>query len=643
MAADSTRDTVAADAPRAQRFLLPVGVALAAKLILARYLVFGEALGPGALADILIVVALMGFCGALGGQLGRRAGAVLATLASLFTLATVLYATYFGQIPGLGVLGSLDQAATLGEDVAELVAWPHILFVIDLPFVLYGAFSTRGAHHRHPRVLPALLGSSALLAFFVFVFAANAGGSTTDSLRTSYTHGITAFQISSIAARQPTEPIVTTATPDAAALTQARIDELTLHRDGVRKDGAPAAGSAEGYNLILIQAEALQDCLIGARVGGKPVMPELEALVGESIYFPNVYSQTGRGNTADAEFIVNTSLYPGIDEPASLAYARKAVPGLPTAFRAAGYESYTFHTNDIRFWNRNQLYPALGFDRAYERSFFGDEELGRYGASDKVLFDRSADELLGKAVGGTRFYAHVITVSAHSPYTAVASRGGLDLPPEIAETPTGRYLQSQAYFDQQLGRLMRELSESGLIRNTVIVIYGDHFGMRFGDQTPAEKAFRAELTGHGYTRADLHNIPLIIRMPQDKTPRRYEEVLGQVDIAPTLADLFGLDFSAPHFGRSAFVDTPSVMTRGADPGTYIDGDAFYVAGVTPGQDRRYVSASQEKIAPGVRPARLGNTKRLLELSHAYASSLPERPDATDEVGIIPVHVGREGK
>ncbi len=618
-----------------------VALSLIAKLFFARYLVFGQALGPGAPADALMVFALMGFASAIGGRWGRGLAAIIAVVVSVLTLGTVLYTGYFNQVPGLGVLGSIGQAGSLAEDVAGLVAWQHALFVIDLPFIVYAGFvSAAPRHHPSRRVRSALVATSALLGFFAFSVGAYADASAVDSLRASYTHGITAFQLSSIVER-PAPVVRASTSPDAEDSIQSRIDELTRHTEGLRKDGAPEPGAAKGYNLIMIQAEALQDGLIGARVAGQPVMPELEKLVGESIYFPNTYSQCGRGNTSDAEFIANTSLYPGIDQPASLAYARKEVPGLPTVFGEAGYESYTFHTNDARFWNRFQLYPALGFDKVYDKEWFGEEDFTRYGASDRVLFKKTSAELLDEALTGTRFYAHVITLSAHYPFTEVAGRGKLNLPDNVADTPTGRYLQSQSYFDEQLGRFMRDLGSAGLLQNTVVVVYGDHQGLRFGEESPAEIALRREVFGHGYNRADFQNVPLAIRLPEGAGARRYEEVLGQVDIMPTIADLYGLDISGvPHFGRSAFVDTPSVMTRGGDPAIYIDGDAFFIAGITADKDRHYVASSQEKIGAGARPEALESTAKLLELSHAYASSLPERPDATDEVGYIPTAKNR---
>lgn len=612
-----------------------VGALLAAKLFLARYLVFGEALGLGAVADVLVVVALMGLSSVLGGRAGRRVAAVLSAIVSLVTLSTVLYASYYGQIPGFGVLRSFGQAATLGEDVSGLLGWQHALFVLDLPFVLFAGFARPADARQTRRLRSAAIGTLAACALFVFAFAARANGTATDSLRTSYIHGIAAFQLSSLAAApQAVEEVV--AEPSEAEALQARIDEITRHRAGRRKADAPEPGAASGLNLIVVQAEALQDCLIGARIDGQPVMPELERLAAESIYFPNTYSQTGRGNTSDAEFIANTGLYPGAPEAASISYARKEIPSLPRAFRAAGYESYTFHTNDAKFWNRFQMYPALGFDRYYDKQFFGTEDITRYGPSDHVLFDKSVDELLDKALSKKRFYAHVVTLSAHHPFTAVAGRGTLRLPANVENSATGRYLQSQSYFDHELGYLMRRLRATGLSRNTVVVIYGDHFGMNFNGETPLDKQVRAGLTDHGYNRADFQNIPLIIHMPENPMPRKYDDVVGQIDIMATIADLFGLDISQmPNFGRSAFVNTPSVMTRGADPGIYIDQDLFFVAGVKPSDDRLYDATTQAKLGTGERGDRLDVTTSLLELSHAYASGLPERPDASDEVGLIP--------
>lgn len=63
-------------------------------------------------------------------------------------------------------------------------------------------------------------------------------------------------------------------------------------------------------NVIVVQMEAFQNFLIHLKLGDQEVTPVLNRLAEEGYYFPYVYQQIGQGNTSDAEFMSNTSIYP---------------------------------------------------------------------------------------------------------------------------------------------------------------------------------------------------------------------------------------------------------------------------------------------------------------------------------------------
>lgn len=69
-------------------------------------------------------------------------------------------------------------------------------------------------------------------------------------------------------------------------------------------------------------------------------------------------------------------------------YAPKELPSLPKLLQAQGYDTATFHTNEVDFWNRGELYSALGFNRYYDKTYFGEEDTVFYGASDEVLYEK---------------------------------------------------------------------------------------------------------------------------------------------------------------------------------------------------------------------------------------------------------------
>ena len=245
-------------------------------------------------------------------------------------------------------------------------------------------------------------------------------------------------------------------TATAAPQLQGYIEELT----GGPSEGSLAGftpGSAAGKHVIVVQVEALQAAAIGAKVAGASVTPNLDRLASESWYFPNHVSGAGLGTTSDAEFVVNTSLYPPEGAAASLAYADRELTSLPRILGQNGYESYTFHTNSVKYWNRSQLYPALGFSQYFDKSYFGSADKIAFGASDRVLFDKTLDKLAAADRRGTRFYAQVITMSSHFPFTEVPmGRRTLPLANPYTGTIEGDYLTEINYADTEIGSLRRQ-------------------------------------------------------------------------------------------------------------------------------------------------------------------------------------------
>ena len=612
-------------------FPLIVAGLLAVKVLMVRRLVLGHAFGTGLIADVLFLIAVSALAATVKGRAGRALLALVSIFTSVVLFSIAIYASFFEQLPTPQLLFMARQVR-LGDDVMGLVTLKSLLLLADIPYVLWRASRPTGTPLRPSavRVVVALTLPVAVLLTLVTALV----GTGTDALSVSYRLGLVPFETASLfGGSLESEAEAVSLQPDI----QAQIDALTGHIDGGRLASAPEAGQYAGKSVIVIQMEALQAGLIGARYEGVPIVPHLEALVAKSHYFPNTYSQIGRGNTSDAEFIVNTSLLPPVDQPASVAYAAKEIPGLPRLLAQRGYTTATFHTNTADFWNRFQLYPALGFGAFCDRAFFGDRDVTGYGPSDRILYEKVIPPLVAEAREGRPFYAHIVTLSAHYPFRPAAGRSRLQLPPDVADTTTGRYLRAQAYADAQLGWFMSQLESYGLLDECIVVVYGDHFGLRWEDQTAKDAVIRRDLYGHGYNRADFYNVPLIVHLPKQQEGMVTETVLGHVDVMPTLADLLGLDLQdVPHFGRSAFVDTPTRLTRPGAMAMSIDDRLLYLKGINGKEDRFYLSKTQQKLAV-TEPASEAYeaAAQQLRLSAEYAEGLPERKGAAKKVGYIP--------
>ena len=102
---------------------------------------------------------------------------------------------------------------------------------------------------------------------------------------------------------------------------------------------------AEGRNVFIIQVEALQNFVIGTSYEGQEIMPNLNAMIAnDTIYFNNYSYQIGGGNTSDAEFAVNNSLFAPESEAAYVKYENNDFYGLPFLLKNSGYTgAHAFH------------------------------------------------------------------------------------------------------------------------------------------------------------------------------------------------------------------------------------------------------------------------------------------------------------
>jgi phosphoglycerol transferase MdoB-like AlkP superfamily enzyme len=193
------------------------------------------------------------------------------------------------------------------------------------------------------------------------------------------------------------------------------------------------------------------------------------------------------------EFVTNTSLYPPTYVGASLGWSDRELTSLPRVLNAQGYESYTFHTNTAGFWNRSQFYPALGFTSYFDRSYFGNADQMAFNSSgDHVLFEKTLPQLKKAAEANKPFYAQVITMSSHFPFKNVPQdRRKVRLEPPYEGTITGDYLTEIHYADEQIGYFVSQLKQAGLWDNSVLVVYGDHFGLPEPRSASEAEALRA--------------------------------------------------------------------------------------------------------------------------------------------------------
>ncbi|HEY9062420.1 MAG TPA: LTA synthase family protein [Pseudobacteroides sp.] len=297
-------------------------------------------------------------------------------------------------------------------------------------------------------------------------------------------------------------------------------------------------GAAKGKNLLIVQVESLQGFAMNKTLNGKEITPNLNKLAKENFYFDNYYYQVKGGNTSDAEFLTNTSLYPINEGAVFLRYPTNVYNSLPHALKSRGYSTSSFHAYNPSFWNRAIMYRSLGYDRFISYKDFNIDEFvgwGGYALSDESFFRQS----LEKIDTTSPFYSMLITLSSHHPYDFFADKSNVDVNP-YDNTVLGNYLGAINYVDRCIGKLIDDLKKRSLYDNTVVVIYGDHSAL---PRPQAGDLYRLEnVEPNNFNWIKLQKVPLIIHIPGVEGGQTISTASGQVDLLPTLANLMDIDF-----------------------------------------------------------------------------------------------------
>jgi lipoteichoic acid synthase len=293
-------------------------------------------------------------------------------------------------------------------------------------------------------------------------------------------------------------------------------------------------------NVIYFHLESIQEFIIDYELNGEEVTPFLNSLVedGNTMYFSNFFHQVAQGKTADAEFMVDNSLYGLPQGSAFMTKGRNTYQSLPGILaQNGGYTSGVFHGNGGGFWNRNEVYKSFGYNNFFDANYYliKPENQAEYGLMDKPFFEQSIPllETLEQP-----FYAKFITVTNHHPYKLDEELATIEKGTTSDSTVNG-YFQTARYADEALEQFFQYLEESGLMDNSIIVMYGDHYAIsKNRNEAVGEVLNDDEITK--VDSADLQRVPLIIRVPGMDGGVNYTYG-GQIDVLPTVLHLLGID------------------------------------------------------------------------------------------------------
>ncbi len=326
-------------------------------------------------------------------------------------------------------------------------------------------------------------------------------------------------------------------------------------------------GLFAGKNLILMQIEAFDLMAIDEQL-----TPTLYMMSQNSFYFDQFYAPQFSCTTGDSEFMALTSLIPRLGICSPNTYTTNAFDqNIFEIFNSANYYSSSYHSYSDEFYDRTIWHESMGSDHFYDNQSLEIKTL--YGwPSDVNLIEESCPHFVDKNL----FFSFIVSASTHFPYDVDSTLGNryLDTVQSIypdAPLNIQRYLSKAIEVDKALETLLNELKNDGILENTVIVLYSDHFPLKTSKTDIIENTQQDVDRG---SDLNIYKSPFII-YNSTLVGQTISTLSSTIDITPTLANLFGIDYDPRlYFGQDIF-DTSIKHTVSFPSYSWISDEGYY--------------------------------------------------------------------
>lgn len=294
-------------------------------------------------------------------------------------------------------------------------------------------------------------------------------------------------------------------------------------------------GLFKDKNLIFILAEGFNEIAVD-----ETRTPTLYKMVNNGFVFNNFYSPVFLSTTG-GEFQATTGLIPTQE---ILSTWKKKTPkisyALGNTFSQLGYRIHSYHNWTYTYYKRNITMKTLGFTN-YLGCGNGLEDRMDCGwlPQDSKMIEVTTPDYLNKE---GNFVTYYVTVSGHSPYNSGdnIARIHLDSVKDLTYSDSVKYyLAAQVELDKMLEELIKDLEESGELDNTVIALVGDHYPYTLSIDEMNEAA-----TYEKDDTIEVNHSNFILWNNQIEEPIVIDKVGSQIDVLPTILNLFGIDYDS---------------------------------------------------------------------------------------------------
>ena len=287
-----------------------------------------------------------------------------------------------------------------------------------------------------------------------------------------------------------------------------------------------ASEKEKKLNIAVIVVESLSAEYLSVFGSKRNHTPNLDRLAVESLLFTNMYATGNRTDRGLESITLSVPPTPGrsiVKRPDN-----ENMFSWGFIMRERGYDSKFIYGGYGYFDNMNYFFSHNGFETV-DRTNFSKGDItfeNAWGVCDEDLYNRSLAEFDKSFRSKTPFFALILTTSNHRPFTY--PEGRIDIP-----SHTGRR-GGVKYTDYAIGKFIDDAKKKPWFEDTLFVIVADHCANSAGRTTlPVTK----------------YKIPCMIYSPAQIKPKRIDQLVSQIDIAPTVLGLLNFRYQSKFFGR----------------------------------------------------------------------------------------------
>ena len=272
-------------------------------------------------------------------------------------------------------------------------------------------------------------------------------------------------------------------------------------------------------NVVFIIEESCTAARLARENCREVLMPNLDRLINEGIYFENLYS--AGTHTCNAIYALVTSLPSFVDKhPLQDGLERPLNTIFDQVYSRGELKTLFYVTHGPNYDNLRSFVTTQGFERLLSRNNYGVKTDKMWGVDDHVMFDIALADIDREWTNGNAVATVLLTCSNHSPY---------DPPLDVGFSPTSCDPESQAveYADWAMNRFLEMAKEREWFDHTLFVIMGDHGRTVSSDYEIPES---------------LNHVPLLFYSPKHIAPEVRSDLATQMDIAPTAFSMLGLEY-----------------------------------------------------------------------------------------------------